>query len=152
MAASASSHSAKIEGVPVRNSLLVVVLAALIGLVCTAAAPAATGPGNQQAGIVAALNATFPDVRSKVTYQGIKITSVPDKVWAIAYVNPKPAYQATIQSFYAVLIKIPNRQSKYYWVVADFGNAYVGCGVASLQVVRDLTGTRNPCPPGAFES
>ena len=130
--------------------LLVLALAISLAAVTAAAAGAATGPGNQKSGIVAAMNALLGKDKSKVTYQGIKVTTIPDKAWAIASVVPKPAFQATFQSFYAVLIKVPDLKSKFHWIVADFGNAFVGCGVASLEVLKDITGDSDPCPAGAF--
>jgi hypothetical protein len=125
---------------------------AVLGLTAATAAPglAATGPGNQKAGIVKAMQALLGPDRSKVTIEGIKITTVPDKVWAIATAAPKPEFEATFQGFYAVLVKVPDRESKLRWVVADFGSAFVGCGVAPVPVMKDLTGERNPCPPAAF--
>lgn len=113
-------------------------------------AAAGTGPGNQRAGIVSALDTLLGADRSKVTYRGIKVTSVPDNVWAIANVDAKPAFEATFQSFVTVLVKVPDLQSQFRWVVADLGTAFVGCGVAPAPVLRDLTGTRRPCPPAAF--
>lgn len=113
-------------------------------------AAAATGPGNQRAGIASALNTLLGADKSKVNYKGIKVTSVPDKAWAITSVVAKPAFEATFQSFVTVLVKVPDLQSQFRWVVADLGTAFVGCGVAPIPVMRDLTGTRNPCPPAAF--
>ena len=127
-------------------------------LLCTAvlaatlagAAIPATGPGTQRAGIVSALNTLLGSDRNKVTYEGIKLTSVPDRAWAIASVDAKPAFEATFQSFVTVLLKVPDLQSQFRWVVADLGTAFVGCGVAPVPVLRDLTGTRRPCPAAAF--
>jgi hypothetical protein len=113
-------------------------------------AAAATGPGKQRAGIVSALNTLLGPDRSKVKYEGIRVTSVPDRAWAIAGVNPKPAFESTFQSFVTVLVKVPDLESRFRWVVADLGSAFVGCGVAPVPVLRDLTGTRRPCPPAAF--
>jgi hypothetical protein len=127
-------------------SILVLVLAATFAGTATAA----TGPGNQRAGIVSALNTLLGADRSKVTYKGIKVTSVPDRSWAIANVEARPAFEATFQSFVTVLVKVPDLQSQFRWVVADLGSAFVGCGVAPVPVLRDLTGTRRPCPPAAF--
>jgi hypothetical protein len=126
--------------------LCVLVLSATFAGVATAA----TGPGNQRAGIVSALNTLLGADRSKVTYKGIKVTSVPDRSWAIANVEARPAFEATFQSFVTVLVRVPDLQSQFRWVVADLGSAFVGCGVAPVPVLRDLTGTRRPCPPGAF--
>jgi hypothetical protein len=123
---------------------------AILAATIAGGATAATGPGNQRAGIVSALNTLLGADRSKVTYVGIKLTSVPDRAWAIANVDAKPAFEATFQSFVTVLVKVPDLQSQFRWVVADLGSAFVGCGVAPLPVLRDLTGTRRPCPPAAF--
>ena len=111
---------------------------------------AATGPGKQRKGIVSALNTLLGQDRSKVNYKRIRVTSVPDRTWAIANVDAKPAFEATFQSFVTVLVKVPDLQSQFRWVVADLGSAFVGCGVAPVPVLRDLTGTRRPCPPAAF--
>jgi hypothetical protein len=128
------------------STLCVLVLAATFAGVATAA----TGPGNQRAGIVSALNTLLGADRSKVTYEGIKVTSVPDRTWAVANVDARPAFEATFQSFVTVLVKVPDLQSQFRWVVADLGSAFVGCGVAPVPVLRDLTGTRRPCPSAAF--
>jgi hypothetical protein len=127
-----------------------VLCALVLSATLAGAAASATGPGNQRAGIVSALDTLLGSDRSKVTYKGIKVTSVPDKAWAYANVVAKSAFEASFQSFVTVLVKVPDLQSQFRWVVADLGTAFVGCGVAPVPVLRDLTGTRNPCPPAAF--
>lgn len=78
------------------------------------------------------------------------MTSVPDRSWAIANVEAKPAFEATFQSFVTVLVKVPGLESQFRRVVADLGSAFVGCGVAPVTVLRDVTRTKRPCPPAAF--
>lgn len=126
--------------------LTVLILASALA----AAAGAATGPGKQRKGIVSALNELLGQDQSKVEYRRIRVTSVPDRAWAIANVDAKPAFEATFQSFVTVLVRVPDLESQFRWVVADLGSAFVGCGVAPVPVLRDLTGIRRPCPPAAF--
>lgn len=131
----------------VASVLTVLILAAVLA----GAAAAATGPGKERKGIVSALDELLGQDRSKVAYNRIRVTSVPDRAWAIANVDAKPAFEATFQSFVTVLVKVPDLESQFRWVVADLGTAFVGCGVAPVPVLRDLTKTRRPCPPGAFD-
>lgn len=131
----------------VASVLTVLILAAVLA----GAAAAATGPGKERKGIVSALDELLGQDRSKVAYNRIRVTSVPDRAWAIANVDAKPAFEATFQSFVTVLVKVPDLESQFRWVVADLGTAFVGCGVAPAPVLRDLTKTRRPCPPGAFD-
>lgn len=130
----------------IASILTVLVLFAVLA----GAAAAATGPGKERKGIVSALDELLGQDRSKVDYRRIRVTTVPDRAWAIANVNAKPAFEATFQSFVTVLVKVPDRESQFRWVVADLGTAFVGCGVAPVPVLRDLTRTKHPCPPAAF--
>lgn len=134
---------------PLRLAASMLIVLALIATLAVAAT-AATGPGKQRKGIVAALDELLGQDESKVVYERIRVTSVPERAWAIANVEAKPAFEATFQSFVAVLVKVPDLESRFRWVVADFGTAFVGCGVAPVPVLRDLTKTRRPCPPAAF--
>lgn len=133
-----------------RRRLLALTTAAAVAATAIPLATAATGPGKQRKAIVAAMKSWMTQDRDKVLFQNIQITSVPDKWWARVDVNPKPAFEATVQGFYAFLVKSPRPNGSFTWVVADFGSAFVGCGVAPLPVVKDLhAGGGNPCPPGA---
>lgn len=127
-----------------------VLTALVLSAVLVGAAAAATGPGKERKGIAAALDELLGQDRSKVDYKRIRVTSVPERAWAIADVDAKPAFEATFQSFVAVLVKVPDLESRFRWVVAEFGTAFVGCGVAPVPVLRDLTKTRRPCPAAAF--
>jgi hypothetical protein len=84
--------------------------------------------------------------RSKWRVQNIKRSSV-NRRWALASMNPKPQFQAELQSFIVVLAQAPRLDNSTHWVVVDFGNAFVGCDVAPVPVLRDLYGTRTPCAP-----
>lgn len=132
-----------------RRRLLALTAVLAFGASFAPFAAAATGPGSQKNAIVAAMKSWMTRDKDKVLFQNIEITSVPDKWWARVDVNPKPAYEATFQSFYAFLVKSPQSNGSFKWVVADYGSAFVGCGVAPLPVVKDLhAGGGNPCPPG----
>ncbi len=118
-----------------------------LALAATLATPAgaAIGPGNQRKAIQAGALKLLPRAdRKKVVVQSIKVSTV-SRSWAIASVNAKPAFEATFQSFVVVLLKVPRINNSTYWVVADFGGAFVGCGVAPLAVLRDLYRARRPC-------
>jgi hypothetical protein len=122
---------------------------ALLVLVCAvvlaAQASAATGPGNQRGAIVAGALELIPAAdRSKWRVQDVRRSSA-NRRWAIAAMNPKPRFQAELQSFIVVLVQVPRLDNSTRWVVSDFGNAFVGCDVAPLPVLRDLYGTRTPC-------
>jgi hypothetical protein len=121
----------------------------ILGLVAAAVlalpAMAATGPGDQKSAIQKAALSLLPKAdRNKAVVQSIKRSSV-EKRWAMASVNAKPAFEATFQSFIVVLLQVPRIDNSTYWVVAEFGNAFVGCGIAPLPVLRDLYGDRTPC-------
>jgi hypothetical protein len=130
--------------VPNRLLLLASCLTVTLALIA-AQATAATGPGNQRWPITQGALELIPNAdRDKWRVQDIKRSSV-NRRWAIASMNPKPQFAAELQSFVVVLIQAPRLDNSTRWVVADFGNAFVGCDIAPLPVLRDLYVSRTPC-------
>lgn len=130
---------------------VVALLAVVCAAVLAAQAAAATGPGDQRRAIVSGALELIPKAdRSKWRVQDIRRSSV-NRRWAMASMDPKPRFEAVLQSFIVVLVRVPRIDDSTHWVVADFGNAFVGCDVAPLPVLRDLYGSRTPCAQGRSE-
>jgi hypothetical protein len=84
-------------------------------------------------------------VRNRFNVTRIRV-STRSPYWATANVAPKPAYEATFQSGYAVLIRLARADRPGPWAVVDAGSSGVACGIAPTSVLRDLG--RGGCPPG----
>lgn len=126
-----------------RAVALLLVLATALAL----AAPAAawTGPGKERRAIQkAALDLLRKPQRAQAVVRGIRISTV-ERRWAMATIAAKPRFVDTFQSFLVALLKVPRINGSTTWVVVDFGNAFVGCDIAPLPVLRDLYGDRTPC-------
>ena len=83
-------------------------------------------------------------VRSRFNVTGIRV-STRSAYWASANVTPKPAFEATFQSGYAVLIRLARADRPGPWAVVDAGSSQVACGIAQTSVLRDLG--LGGCPP-----
>ena len=83
-------------------------------------------------------------VRSRFNVTGIRV-STRSAYWASANVTPKPAFEATFQSGYAVLIRLARADRPGPWAVVDAGSSQVACGIAPTSVLRDLG--LGGCPP-----
>jgi hypothetical protein len=84
-------------------------------------------------------------VRSRFDVTRIRI-STRSAYWATANVTPKPAFEATFQGGYAVLIRLARADRPGPWAVVDASSDSVACGIAPTSVLRDLG--LGGCPPG----
>jgi hypothetical protein len=126
-----------------RGAALLLVLVTALAL--AAPAVAWTGPGKERRAIQrAALDLLQKPQRSQAVVRGIRVSTA-SKRWAMATIAAKPRFVDTFQSFLVVLLKVPLIDGSFTWIVADFGNAFVGCGAAPLSVLRDLYEDRTPC-------
>lgn len=131
-----------------------VAVAATVATLLGAGAVAGTGVGAsehsrapepaERAGIVASAKGAIPTAdRGKYRIVGVRVSSR-SRSWATATVTPKPAYRASLQGAYMVLVRsaLTGR-----WTILDLGTAMVGCGIAPDRVLTDL-GIGGECPPG----
>jgi hypothetical protein len=84
-------------------------------------------------------------VRSRFDVTRIRV-STRSVYWATANVTPKPAFRASFQAGYAVLIRLARADQPGPWAVVDAGSSQVACGIAPTSVLRDLG--LGGCPPG----